>query len=53
MQIDLLRTQMEPAVREAATNLPAEHVGMLYREYERWQSAAGWRLINAADPCGT
>jgi radical SAM superfamily enzyme YgiQ (UPF0313 family) len=53
MQIDLLRARMEPAVQEAATSLPAEHAMVLYREYERWQSASGWRLINAADPCGT
>jgi hypothetical protein len=53
MQIDLLRARMEHAVQEAATSLPAEHARVLHREYERWQSAGGWRLINAADPCGT
>jgi hypothetical protein len=53
MQIDLLHARMESAVQEAAASLPAEHVRMLYREYERWQSAAGWQMINAADPCGT
>ena len=44
---------MDGTVQEVATNLPSEYVRMLYREYERWKSAAGWRLINAADPCGT
>jgi hypothetical protein len=51
--IDLLRARMEHAVREVAASLPAEHFAMMYREYERWQSAGGWRLINAADACGT
>lgn len=53
VHIEMLRVRMDGTVQEAATSLPAEHVRMLYREYERWQSAAGWRLINAADPCGT
>jgi radical SAM superfamily enzyme YgiQ (UPF0313 family) len=53
MQLGLLHARMEDTVREVAVSLPADHVGMLYREYERWQSADGWRLINAADPCGT
>jgi len=53
MQIGLLHARMDDTVREVAVSLPASHVGTLYREYERWQSADGWRLINVADPCGT
>lgn len=52
-EIDVLRARMESAVQEVAASLPAGHVRMLYREHERWQSATGWQLINAADPCGT
>lgn len=52
-QIRLLRARIDDTMREVAVCLPDRHVAMLYREYERWQSAQGWRLINAADPCGT
>jgi len=53
MQIATLRAQMDDTLREVIVTLPAGHVATLYREYRRWQSADGWRLINAADPCGT
>jgi hypothetical protein len=53
VQLGLLPARMEDTVREVAVSLPVGHVGTLYREYERWQSADGWRLINTADPCGT
>jgi hypothetical protein len=53
MQIELLHARMDDTVREVAVVLPASHVATLYREYERWQSADRWLLINAADPCGT
>jgi hypothetical protein len=33
--------------------LPDEVGCLLTREYQRWEHAAGWNLINAADPCGT
>ncbi len=52
-QLGLLHARMKDTVREVAVSLPAGHVGTLYREYERWQSADGWRLINTADPCDT
>ena len=51
--IGLLRARMDDTLREVIVRLPAEHAATLYREYQRWQSADGWRLINAADPCGT
>jgi radical SAM superfamily enzyme YgiQ (UPF0313 family) len=53
VQIDVLRARMEGAMRDVTSGLPREHVRMLYREHDRWQSASGWRPINAADPCGT
>ena len=39
VQLGLLHARMEDTVREVAVSLPAGHVGTLYREYERWQSA--------------
>jgi hypothetical protein len=51
--IEVLRARMDDTMQRVATSLPAEHVRMLHKEYQRWDSAAGWRLINAADPCGT
>jgi hypothetical protein len=44
---------MEDTVHEVTRTLHGEHVQMLCREHERWQSTSGWRLINAADSCGT
>jgi hypothetical protein len=52
-QADLLRGRLASAVGEAGARLRAEHAAMLRREHERWASATGWQLINAADPCGT
>jgi hypothetical protein len=40
-------------VEGVAPALPADTVRMLRREHLRWQANPGWRLINAADPCGT
>ena len=44
---------MDDAVQQVAASLPAEHVRMLHKEYQRWDAATGWRLINVADPGGT
>lgn len=52
-QIQVLRARMDSTMRRVATRLPAEHRRMLHTEYRRWDRAIGWRLINAADPCGT
>ena len=52
-QIQELGARMDPAVRRVAASLPAHHVRTLHTQYQRWAEAAGWRLINAADPCGT
>lgn len=52
-QIQELGARMDPAVRRVAASLPAHHVETLHTQYQRWAQAAGWRLINAADPCGT
>ncbi|MGI8452068.1 MAG: B12-binding domain-containing radical SAM protein [Streptosporangiaceae bacterium] len=51
--MEVLRARMDATVRQVAASLPAGHVRMLYQEYQHWDSATGWRLINAADPCAT
>lgn len=53
VQIDAVRGRMASAVEEVGAHLRGEHAAMLFREHGRWESAAGWQLINAADPCGT
>ena len=52
-QIQDLRARMDDTVRQVAASLPADHVRTLHKEYQRWDSATGWRLINVADPGGT
>jgi hypothetical protein len=52
-RIDQLRDRLAGAVGQVAELLGGERASMLGREHERWQSARGWRLINASDPCGT
>ncbi|GLZ14899.1 hypothetical protein Acsp04_51340 [Actinomadura sp. NBRC 104425] len=51
--IDLLRGRMDETVAQVAGALEAAHSRLLRREYDCWEAATGWRLINAADPCGT
>ncbi len=52
-QIEQLRARMAGTVRQVAASLPAGYARTLRREYQRWDTATGWRLINVADPCGT
>ncbi|HUY47292.1 MAG TPA: radical SAM protein [Streptosporangiaceae bacterium] len=52
-RVQVLRARMGEALPPATAVLPASHARMLDREYGRWDAATGWRLINAADPCGT
>jgi radical SAM superfamily enzyme YgiQ (UPF0313 family) len=52
-ELGLLQICMETALRDAMRQLPAAYADALYREHQRWGSGTGWRLINAADPCGT
>jgi hypothetical protein len=48
-----LRRQMVPALGVMEANMPAQHRDVIRAEYDRWAATDGWRLINAADPCGT
>jgi hypothetical protein len=48
-----LRERMARTVTDVAGVLPTRHAETLRREHGRWAAAEHWRLINAADPCGT
>jgi hypothetical protein len=52
-QIQELRARIDGTVQQVVASLPAHHVRTLHTQYQRWVEAAGWRLINAADSCGT
>jgi hypothetical protein len=52
-QIGALRERMARAVADVAGVLPERHAQTLRHEHGRWAGAEEWRLINAADPCGT
>jgi len=51
-QLDLLRDRMAATVAAVTPALPGEAGRVLASEYNRWQLARGWRLINVAEPCG-
>jgi len=48
-----LRAPVDEAVTDLARDLPSTEAGVLLAEHSRWGSTGTWRLINAADPCGT
>ncbi|SMD27429.1 B12-binding domain-containing radical SAM protein [Kibdelosporangium aridum] len=48
-----LSVDLDTAITAAASSLSDEHRNLVRREHHRWSSTTGWRLINAADPCGT
>jgi hypothetical protein len=52
-EIGVLRERIARAVADVAGVLPARHAQTLRHEHGRWAGAEEWRLINAADPCGT
>ena len=52
-EIEGLRERMARTVSEVSRTLPERHAGTLRHEHGRWAGNAEWRLINAADPCGT
>lgn len=49
----VLRGEMTQVVADVSAVLPADHREMLTEQYSRWVESTEWRLINAADPCGT
>lgn len=52
-EIKGLRERMAATVTDVSSILPAKHAATLTNEYGRWERSTEWRLINAADPCGT
>ncbi|RKN03636.1 hypothetical protein [Streptomyces radicis] len=52
-RVHRLRDRMATTVTALARQLDPAHSTTLGREHSRWESADGWRLINASDPCGT
>ncbi|MFE2024317.1 radical SAM protein [Streptomyces hygroscopicus] len=52
-EIEGLRERMARTVSEVARVLPPQHAITLGNEHSRWAHNDEWRLINAADPCGT
>ncbi|SDF99713.1 Radical SAM superfamily enzyme YgiQ, UPF0313 family [Sinosporangium album] len=52
-QADALVARMGVVVEQVASALPKDQALVLEHEHARWAGTDGWRLINAADPCGT
>ncbi|MGH3833361.1 MAG: hypothetical protein ACRDRS_23490 [Pseudonocardiaceae bacterium] len=48
-----LHAELESSIGAVTDGLPAEHRDLLRREHARWTDTKTWKLINAADPCGT
>ncbi|MXQ65019.1 radical SAM protein [Actinomadura rayongensis] len=48
-----LRARIDDAVTALARDLPPADAGILLAEHAHWANTDAWRLINAADPCGT
>lgn len=48
-----LRAELDVALDQVSATLPARRRDTLHREFDRWTTAEGWRLINLADPCAT
>ena len=52
-ELSRLAQPVSNALAAVIPELPDEMAFLLMREHQRWEHAAGWNLINAADPCGT
>jgi hypothetical protein len=52
-QLAELSLALSHVIPAALSALPDDAVPILLSEHDRWKSASGWQLINAADPCGT
>lgn len=48
-----LHSELRPPLAVMETTMSAEHRDVIRNEYARWAAIDTWRLINAADPCGT
>ncbi|WP_228004600.1 radical SAM protein [Amycolatopsis sp. YIM 10] len=52
-RIHQLRADLGHAITGVLDALPPRHQHRLHAQYQQWSTATAWRLINAADPCGT
>src|SRR5262249_24549125 len=52
-ELDYLRDRIEDVIQLTILRLPSPARDLLIREWSRWSEITDWRLINAADPCGT
>jgi hypothetical protein len=52
-RIRQLHADIERAITDVWTVLPSEHRERLDAQHQQWATTGAWRLINAADPCGT
>lgn len=48
-----LRGELAAAIAAIEPALAPDHRDLVRHEHHRWASVDTWRLINAADPCGT
>lgn len=48
-----LAQPISDAITATMRELSDEAASLLMREHQRWEQVAGWKLINAADTCGT
>lgn len=52
-RIQQLHADVEHTIGDVRDALPREHRERLNQQHQQWAAAGTWRLINAADPCGT
>ncbi|MGW4412662.1 B12-binding domain-containing radical SAM protein [Nonomuraea sp. NPDC004702] len=52
-QLDRLQSALTFPIGQALALLSPSNAGLLRAEHRRWLAEVGWRLINAADACGT
>jgi hypothetical protein len=51
--IQRLHAEVGKVIDDVRDALPREYRDRLHHQHRQWASAGTWRLINAADPCGT
>lgn len=52
-ELSSLHRQVDAMISRTIPTLPENAATILEREWKRWRTGTEWRLINAADPCGT
>lgn len=52
-RLTALRADLDADLAATGEALRGRHRSLLHNEHDRWAATTSWRLINAADPCGT